>query len=285
MQTNLLANLKNETAALTPSQRRVADYILKNPVEVTFFTLDKLSNTVGTSTTTIMRLCFRLGYNGFAEFQRDLQELLRDRVVPTTRLEVNKRNTNAADGLVKKSAKLQVDNINTAMEFLSEETLQSCAGLIKDAEKIYIVGTRSSFSIAYYLHHCLNQIFGKCALLKADNDDNVDLVLNMNASDLVIAVTLPRYAKATVDLVKVMHRYGPKIISITDGYNSPLAPLSDFVLLCPFRSLSFHNSIVGAVFLADVLIDTIALEKSTETKQRLEAAEDIYKQLNVHMGE
>lgn len=75
---NPILKLKDNISQLTETQRRVADYILKNPVDVAFLTVDQLALTVKTSTTTIMRLAFSLGYSGYAEFQKGLQELLRN---------------------------------------------------------------------------------------------------------------------------------------------------------------------------------------------------------------
>jgi DNA-binding MurR/RpiR family transcriptional regulator len=169
--------------------------------------------------------------------------------------------------------------------FLSEDTINKSLHLMQNAANIYIVGMRSSFAVAYYLHHALNQILGNCNLLKADSGDNVDTLLNISPSDLIIAITLPRYSRATVELLRIIKGYGPKIIAITDGYNSPLAPLSDVVLPCSFRSLAFHNSLVGPTFLVDFLITALAIREPQKTKSRLEAAEAILKNMNIHLDE
>ncbi|UOQ91907.1 hypothetical protein MUO14_15475 [Halobacillus shinanisalinarum] len=86
---NLLVNLKERISELTITQRKVADYILQNPSEVAFLTVDQLARKVGTSTTTIMRLTFTLGYTGYSQFQKGLQAILRNRTAPHTRLETN----------------------------------------------------------------------------------------------------------------------------------------------------------------------------------------------------
>lgn len=284
MKSNVLTVLKQEATHMTPTQRKVADYILKNPIDSSFLTLDQLSGIVGTSTTTVMRLCFKLGYTGYTEFQKDLQELLRDRVAPTTRLEINKKNLEQSS-ILAKCAETQVHNLKTTIDFLSEESINKCLALIQKASNIYIIGMRSSFAIAYHLYYELNQILGNCKLLKTDSGDNVDTILNITSSDLVIAITLPRYSRATVELMKIAKDFNPKIIAITDGYNSPLAPLADTVLPCSFRSLAFHNSIIGPIFLVDFLITAIAIKEPVKTKDRLDAAELILKQLDIHIDE
>ncbi len=280
MKSTLLKRLRQETTHLTPAQRRVADYILKNPVDTSFMTLDQLSGIVGTSTATVMRLSFRLGYTGYSDFQRDLQELLRDRVAPTTRLEINKKKLEQSS-ILANCADNHINNLKAMMGFLTKETIDRCLELIVNADKIYIVGLRSSFAIAYYLHQALNQIMGNCRLLKAGSGDNVDDILNICPDDLVIGITMPRYSRPTVETLRVIKGFGPKIIAITDGYSSPLAPLADVVLPCSVRSLAFHNSIAGPIFLADFLITSLAMSEPLKTKNRLEAAEPILKHLNL----
>jgi len=284
MKLNLLNVLKQEASHMTPSQRRVADYILKNPIDASFLTLDELSGSAGTSTATIMRLSVKLGYTGYTELQKDLQELLRDRVAPTTRLEINTKNLEHSS-ILANCAETQVNNLKSMLAFLSEETIDKSLNLILNASNIYIISMRSSFAIAYYLHHALNQILGNCMLLKADSGDTVDTIINIIPSDLVIAITLPRYSKPTVDLLKIIKGFNPKIIAITDGYNSPLAPLSDVVLPCSFSSLAFHNSIVGPIFLVDFLITAIALKDPLKTKKRLQAAELVLKNMHINIDE
>src|SRR5665647_2304839 len=128
---------------MTPALCRVADYILKNPIDASFLTLDQLSLIVGTSTATIMRLTFSLGYSGYTEFQKDLQELLRDRVAPTTRLEINKKSVESSS-LLTNCAEAQISNLKTMVDYLSEETVDNCLAMIQNAANIYIVSARSS---------------------------------------------------------------------------------------------------------------------------------------------
>ena len=89
MDTTVLQRLEQKMEDLTSAQRKVADYILKNPTDVAFLTIEQLSGFIGVSVASVMRLAYTLGYTGFAQFQKDLQEILRNRVAPPTRLEVN----------------------------------------------------------------------------------------------------------------------------------------------------------------------------------------------------
>ena len=283
MKKKVLDILQQELCNLTSAQRKVADYILKNPVEASFLTLDQLASVAEVSTTTVMRLSFNLGYSGYSEFQKELQELLRNRVSPTVRLEANIKAV-GNDSLLIECAEKQIRNIRATVDFLSGDVTNICLESILKARKVYIVGVRTSFGAAYYLYQGLNQILDNCEILEPGSGDQVERILDISSSDLVIAISLPRYGRATVDLVTAIKNLrGAKIISITDGYTSPLASISDLVLPCAFSSLAFHNSITGAVIISDFLITSVAMREAKKTKQRLASCEEVFTALNFHV--
>lgn len=279
MKNNVLNLLENKIDLLTVSQRKVADYILKNPTEVAFVTIDQLSKLVKTSTTTIIRLTTSLGYSGYATFQKDLQELLRNRVTPPQRLATNIKRI-GQNKLLVDCAKTQIENITSTVGFLSDEIVNKAISLILSAKKVYIIGIRGSMSAANYLHEGLARIMGNCELLIPDTVHLHNTLLQLTSDHLIIAISLPRYAKRTVEVVQAAKCSNAKIVSITDGYSSPLALFSDIILPCSFNSLAFHNSEIGTMFIADFLITAIAASNPDAAKQRLQEFETLYKQLN-----
>ena len=62
---------------LTKLQRKVADYVLSDPIQAAFMTVDQLAHAVDVSTATIVRFSLELGYSGYTEFQGELQEYLK----------------------------------------------------------------------------------------------------------------------------------------------------------------------------------------------------------------
>lgn len=120
---NPIEKLQHKIGELTETQRRVADYIIKHPLDVAFLTVDQLAGVVKTSTTTIMRLTFNLGYSGYSEFQKGLQENLRNQAAPQTRFEANIKGMEE-DDLWGRYAEKQINNIQNTIEMISHETLE-----------------------------------------------------------------------------------------------------------------------------------------------------------------
>lgn len=278
---NPIVKLQQKIGELTDTQRRVADYIIKHPLDVAFLTVDQLAMTVKTSTTTIMRLTFNLGYSGYTEFQKGLQENLRNQAAPQTRLEANIKGIEEND-LWGRYAEHQFQSIQNTIEMISQDSLEQTQKMIMSANRIICTSVRSGLPVAQYLTHGLNRLLGNTNLVVADVSDWADNIVNMDENDLVIAISFPRYARRIIDLAHAAKKNGVKIISITDSYSSPLASYSDLVLPCNSSSIAFHNSAVSSMFVADYLISALAINYPEQTKERLDKVNAILTDMDYH---
>jgi DNA-binding MurR/RpiR family transcriptional regulator len=281
---NPILKLKNKISELTETQKRVADYIIKNPVDVAFLTVDQLAGIVGTSTTTIMRLTFSLNYSGYTEFQKGLQELLRNRAAPQIRLEANLKDLNESDLWIR-SAESQLNNIQSTVEMISTESLNKTVEMIVSADRIFCTSVRSGLPVAQHLTFGLNRLLGNCELIVADLSDWVDKGINFTSKDLVIATSFPRYARRIVEFAMAAKDNNAQIISITDSYSSPLVKYSDLVLTCNSSSIAFHNSPIASMLVADYLVSAIAINYPEKTKNRLDEINSILTKMNYHYSD
>jgi DNA-binding MurR/RpiR family transcriptional regulator len=278
---NPILLLKNKVSNLSDSQRKVADYILKNPLDVAFLTVDQLAGLVGTSTTTIMRLTFNLGYSGYTEFQKGLQEILRNRADPNTRFETKLKESDHSDLWIQ-CAENQINNIESTIAMISKDYLEKTVELILSSRQVYCTAIRSAVPVAQSLTYGLSRILGKAELIIADHGNWTEKVINFTPSDLVIAISFPRYANNVIELIKTAKQNGARVISITDSYSSPLVKYSDFILPCNVSSASFHNSILAPMLIVDYLISVIPIKEPELTKDRLDKIDTILSSMNYH---
>lgn len=278
---NPLINLKENIAELTVSQRKVADYILQNPSDVAFLTVDQLAREVGTSTTTIMRVAFTLGYTGYTQFQKGLQAILRNRTAPHTRLETNLQDIED-DNLWGYTVSKHLNQIENAFELISADYLETIIETILGANRIYCTSVRSGLPVGQYLTHGLNRSLGNCELVMADMSDWIDDVINMNKDDLIIATSFPRYAQRIIDFVKFAKEKDVTVIAITDNYSAPIVEHADYILPCDSSSIAFHNSPITAMIVADYIISATAIKNPEETRERLDELNDILTKIRYH---
>ncbi|SFP31609.1 MurR/RpiR family transcriptional regulator [Salibacterium halotolerans] len=278
---NPLENVKNNIAELTAAQRKVADYIIQHPSETAFLTVDQLAREVGTSTTTIMRLTFHLGYTGYSEFQKGMQGVLRNKAAPHTRLETNLQHMDDSD-LWGHTVNRHVEQIENMRGLISTDYLDTVVDEVLDAGRIFCTSVRSGLPVGQYLTHGLNRTLGNTQLVIADMSDWIDEVIHMKASDVIIATSFPRYAQRIIDYVKEAKQRNVTVIAITDSYSAPIVEYADYILPCDSSSAAFHNSPVAAMIAADYIISAAAIRNSEKTRERLDEVNNILTNIQYH---
>jgi len=260
---------------LTKTQKKVAEYIIKHPIDVAFMTLDQFSNIINTSTTTIMRLMYQLGYSGYSEFQRELQAQLRDKVNPAVRLETGIKDVRD-ENIWSKCCEKQIQNIRTTFTMIPEKTLDQVVSSIAAAQRKYFLAVRGGLMVARYMNDFLGRMFGKCQLIHADNFiEWCTIVPDLNESDLIIAISFPRYAKRLARCLHLAKEKRSQIILLTDSHSAPPAKYADVLLPCSYDSLGFHNSPMAAMMLADCIIYVATVRYSEVVRERLNQADKI----------
>jgi len=72
--------VKEGEGKLTPSQKKVVDFLLKSPEEAVFLTASSLAERLDTSDTTIVRMAQALGYKGFPGLKKRIRELVQGKI-------------------------------------------------------------------------------------------------------------------------------------------------------------------------------------------------------------
>lgn len=286
MEKDIIGRLEEEIVNFTKLQKRVSDYILRDPMQAAFSTVDQLAHAIGVSTTTVVRLAAALGFTGYAEFQKELQEYLKTKASPSNKLELNVSDDQIRtdiDETITEITRLQVSNIDKTYSLLTNEQLEKVERLISNAGHIYICGSRSCYSVAYHLNYNLERMFGKADLLEPDMGKLTEALRRVSSNDILISMSMARYNRIVVDVTRILKEKGCQTIVITDGYNSPLAQYADVLLLTHCKSVDFHNSMVATSYLCEIIIGICTVKNPQMVKKNLKELEKYLNQLNLMM--
>lgn len=77
---DLLVRLNKNYKTLSKGQKQLAAYITENYDRAAFITASKMGRIVGVSESTVVRFAYALGYDGYPELQKSLQELIRNKL-------------------------------------------------------------------------------------------------------------------------------------------------------------------------------------------------------------
>lgn len=277
----LISHIQSQYTRFSKGQKLIAQYILKNYDKVAFMTACKLGETVGVSESTVVRFANALGYSGYPKLQDALQELIKNKLTTVQRVDMIKE-FNDDSAILKKIVKSDIDNIKDTLDEIDEKAFEEASNRILKAKRIYIVGMRSSFTIAQYLGFYLGIILDSVHVIRTDMGDAFEQVVKINEDDVLIAVSFPRYSTKSYQIVSYAKEKGAHIVSLTDSPFAPVASFTDNLLLVKSNMASFVDSLVPALSIANALIVSVGMKEKEDIKQHFDDLEAIWEKYSVY---
>ena len=277
----LISHIQSQYTRFSKGQKLIAQYILKNYDKVAFMTACKLGEAVGVSESTVVRFANALGYSGYPKLQDALQEFIKNKLTTVQRVDMVKE-FNDDSAILKKIVKSDMDNIKDTLEEIDEKAFEEAANRILKAKRIYIVGMRSSFTIAQYLGFYLGIILDSVHVIRTDMGDAFEQVVKINEDDVLIAISFPRYSKKSYQIVSYAKEKGAHIVSLTDSPFAPVASFTDNLLLVKSNMVSFVDSLVPALSIANALIVSVGMKEKEDIKQHFDDLEAIWEKYSVY---
>lgn len=259
------------TNNLSPSQEKVARYIIDNPDQVVILTAKKIGENAKSSETTVIRLCYTLGYSGYNELQTEFRMFLLRSSKEETLQEFQDVSYHPTLGNGFVEAVLKGEDKYRQMKQWSDPLIQEVIETINQKKYITVIGVRTSYAAAHWLAHTLNIIRGDTILYQSQIGDPNLLLSNINNDSLIIAFSFPRYTTETLNFVKAGKKRGATVIGISDHELSPLFYISDIFLkvLTPKPTLTKGMSILFS--LLNVIISGVIMTRESEVDERMEA--------------
>ena len=282
MNRDILTVIQENMSTFSKGQKRIANYILESYDKAAFMTASRLGKTVSVSESTVVRFAAELGYDGYPSMQRSLQKMIRNRLTSVQRIEVSNDRIGDQD-LLSSVLQSDIEKIRLTLEEVDRQSFDRAVDAIVSARKIYIMGVRSSASLATFLSFYFNLIFDNVISVAANTASEVfETMLRVGAEDVVIGVSFPRYSSRTVQAMNFARDRGATTIAITDSPLSPLARHASHVLLARSDMVSFVDSLVGPLSLINALIVTVAIRRKGEVADTLRKIENIWDEYGVY---
>ena len=282
MNRDILTVIQENMSTFSKGQKRIANYILESYDKAAFMTASRLGKTVSVSESTVVRFAAELGYDGYPSMQRSLQKMIRNRLTSVQRIEVSNDRIGDQDLL---SSVLQSDigKIRLTLEEVDRQSFDRAVDAIVSARKIYIMGVRSSASLATFLSFYFNLIFDNVISVAANTASEVfERLLRVGEGDVVIGVSFPRYSSRTVQAMNFARDRGATTIAITDSEASPLAPISNYTLKARSDMASFVDSLVAPLSLVNALLVAVSRKKNDDLAHTFQTLEDIWDEYGVY---
>lgn len=259
---------------LTSTQQLIATSIMMDPMQVAFSSVKTLAEKFSVSPASIVRFAQLLTGGGYPELQAEIQAHVRAATNPIKRLEESTATVSRSEDFLTQIYETQISNLQKTFNQNLINSIHTASALISDAEHIYTYGSRGCFAAAYYLGHHLNRVFNNTDIV-SDDARMAEYMIRATDRDVALFVCLPRYSSRMLAVAKKLHSVGTKVISITGSPTSPFVAYSDISLYAFYHSGDFHNSLISAMLIAEMLVSQAIsnnLGRALDNLDRIESA-------------
>ncbi len=278
----LLARINQTGRRLSKGQKRIAEYIVNHYDKAAFMTASKLGDKVQVSESTVVRFAIALGYDGYPALQKALQEMIRNRLTAVQRVEMTgDMSESAVLGTVFKA---DMQNIRQTIEDLDEANFSRTVDALCEAERVYVVGVRSSAPLAQFLGYYMNFIRDNVMVITSGISDVLEQVARVGEKDVVLGISFPRYSRRTIEAMNYAKGKGAAVVSLTDTPLSPLGEASDFCLTARSDMASFVDSLVAPLSMINALIVAMSLRHREEVSEHFAQLESLWERNHVYVG-
>lgn len=270
---DVVSLIREKYDTFSKSHRRLADYIMNNPEEAVFQSINEFSQATGISPATITRFVYKLEFQGYSEFQRSIYEHQRQRV-PFRQLKslLRSETVGEVEDPISDSIQQNIRLLELLDTSQMRASFQRALDVLRTARTIYITGHRSSYAAAYYLAFMLQQMLPNVRLLETTSSNLPSALCDVGSEDSLVVVSYSRYTSATYAIVSHFHRVGCGIVALTDSMTSPIALKATEVLIAPNGE---NFSPVGAITLCNCFITSLGRLDTKRTLERMECQDEI----------
>ena len=284
-QNDVLGRISEQYDKMSKSHKAIANYISGHYDQAVFMTAAKLGETLGISESTVVRFADRVGYAGYPEFQRALEECVKGKLSSIQRMDAKYGKSTQSEVLTSVLT-ADIEKLQHTIDNLEPAAFESAVETILAADTVYIMGLRSNEPLAEFLHFYLNMIRGGVVLLKTTSvSETFEQMIRINEKDCFIGISFPRYSMRTLKAMEFASDRNAKVIALTDSPHSPMSLYSSCNLLARSDMVSIVDSLVAPLSVINALVVALCLRCPQDVKHSLETLEETWNNYQVYLND
>lgn len=262
---------------LTRAERQLATHILSHYPVAALGSITALARAAEVSTPTVVRLCQKLGYKGYPDYQgavrAEVEAMLISPLAKHDRWAGGVPDTH----ILNRFADAVVTNLQATLGQINHAEFDAVADLLADKDrKVYAMGGRITHALADYFVTLMKVVRPEVTLLSDMSNTWPPALLDMQAGDVLLVFDIRRYENSVLQLVELAVEQGADVILVTDRWVSPAAAHARHTLSCHIEAPSAWDSTVSILVLIETLLSAVQSLTWAETESRLKRLETLY---------
>jgi DNA-binding MurR/RpiR family transcriptional regulator len=274
---SLAERITDALDSLSPTQKRMARFILDNQYFTSFASASQVGEKNDTSAASVVRFAQALGYEGYPELQDALRLELPSYMTAANRMQARIISAKPPASSPQKVFYTDIQNIERTLSKLSAENLDRALQMILEAPRIQVVGAGLSNTASLFLAHSLKVMGFDAQAVDGEGLQAAVELSRLQPGDLLIAIDLWRYVRMTVNAVGMAKERGIQTIAITDSIVSPLAQMADCAFEIATEGVAHSLSVTALMSLLNVFVALLADRVPQQVVESLRRVDEAYR--------
>ncbi|MDD6627201.1 MAG: MurR/RpiR family transcriptional regulator [Lachnospiraceae bacterium] len=282
---DIITRINEHYGKMSKGQKAISAFIYDHYDQAVFMTAAKLGETVGVSESTVVRYATYIGYNGYPEFQRDLEDWVQNKINSVQKIGA-KYGKSSQSEILTSVLQADMEKLQDTIHNLDPVAFETAVDIILEAKTVYVMGVRSCEPLADFLHFYLNMIRGNVVLLKTTSvSETFEQMIRIDEKDAMIGISFPRYSMRTLKAMEFANDRNAKVITITDSVHSPMNLYSSCNLLARSDMVSIVDSLVAPLSVINALVVAMCLKRPEDVKKNLKNLEEAWNNYQVYLND
>ena len=266
----ILSLIRSKLGVMTPTEKKIAEFILSKPAEAVKMSISELASQTGTkSESSVVRFYRTLGFSGYHTFKVTLATEIGGSSFYHTYEDIFF--TDTVEDVKREIFKGAIQTFHENLEMIPASTLQKAVDLIDSAERLYFLGFASSGAIAMDAYFKFCRLKTHCSFC-SDSHINAALLSSPMPGDVLFCIS---NSGETRDVVIPAKQNQPiaKVIALTGSPNSQLAKIADVCIITYSEEVNYRTEVMVArlvqMSVIEVLFTACSLKKGPNTFENL----------------
>ncbi len=281
---SMQARIEGAADRYTPSERRIADYILRSYPEVAFVTASTLARATDTSAPTIVRFAKTIGFSGFSELQQNIRMAMEgdwSRVLD--RLE-GRPHVGADARWHARSLRADSESLRRSYYNVTPDTFDRVAELLADVERpLFLAGGEITRGICISFAALLSWLRDDVTVFEHSSVPFPIQVAGLPAEAVVFAMHLRRTTRSTNFLIETACERGASVVVATNSPTLAIPAGVDSVLVMNLNGAGdVLDSYTALASITNGLAATVAELLRPRLRERFDRLEVAWSALGVY---
>jgi DNA-binding MurR/RpiR family transcriptional regulator len=225
---------------LSESEKKIAQYICKEPKKALHFNVRELAKQSNSSQAAVIRFCKRTGFNNFSDFKLRLaRDVFRDsdeRYIPDLDLESEVNPSRVIHGIVDRTQR----SLSSLESTLDPHSVEKAVSLFTTSTSIILFGVGASGVVAYDFMQKLTRL-GLSVYYTSDSDLQLTRASTMNHNQVAFVISYSGENKNMIEVVQIAKNRSVPVISLTMDSQNTVRNNASIALLVPLTEKIYRS--------------------------------------------